>query len=423
MNDETKQAETAPPVEDVSDAIVDVVSDSGVVSVGAAPVPAAAAPGGDPALGSFGKYRLVQKLALGGMAQIYLASIDGPDGFSKACVVKTILPEFAALQDFNEMFVNEAKVAAILHHPNIVQVYDFGRENNRYFLAMEFVDGCSLQQLLREAAKAGMTLGPRYALGIGQQICDAMSYVQNVKVDGKPLGLVHRDLTLGNILISGMGVAKLTDFGVVKSGINPNATSTGVVKGKYPYMSPEQIQGEAIDHRSDIFSLGIVLFEVSTGRRLFKRPSLAETIVAVSSAEVRRPSEIIPNFPVEFERILLKALARNKEDRFQSFREFGQALDAFRTAKAWTSSTRELASLMETLFPPGSNPAQNIYSSFGGNGTGTGSGPTTPTDEDDVPSVMGGRSDLSGLMGPVEIGLAAVALLLIAVLAWFLAFG
>ena len=370
-------------------------------------------------LGMFGKYRLVQHLAVGGMAQLYLASLNGPDGFSKQCVVKTILPEFAVLPDFNEMFVNEAKVAALLHHPNIVQVYDFGREGGRYFLAMEYVKGASLQQVLREAYRAGMTLGPRFAITIGAQMCDAMGYAQALKgPDGRPLNLVHRDLTTGNILISAGGVAKLTDFGIVKTELNLSATAAGVVKGKYPYMSPEQIRAEPIDHRSDIFSLGVVLYEVATGVALFRRRSLADTIAAVAHAQVRPPTEFLPSFPPQFEKILLKALSLRREDRFQTFAELGQALDVFRLSRNWTSSSRELASLVQALFPGGV--AVGAYA-----GTASGLMPAGP-DEGPLPppEIASGNSAKpapAARLGPVELGLVALALAMLFVLVWLLA--
>jgi serine/threonine-protein kinase len=410
------------------DGALDVPAASAVsvdVSLGQTPAPfrsrvspAPSAPSPEVTLGMFGKYRLVQHLAVGGMAQLYLSSLDGPDGFSKQCVVKTILPEFAVLPDFNEMFVNEAKVAALLHHPNIVQVYDFGREGGRYFLAMEYVRGASLQQILREAYRAGMTLGPRFAITIGAQMCDAMGYAQALKgPDGRPLNLVHRDLTTGNILVSSGGVAKLTDFGIVKTELNMSATAAGVVKGKYPYMSPEQIRAEPIDHRSDIFSLGVVLYEVATGVALFRRRSLADTIAAVAHAQVRKPTEFLPAFPPQFERILLKTLALNRDDRFQSFAELGQALDAFRLSRNWTASSRELASLVQTLFPGGVAPGAYV-------GTASGLMPAGPDEVDppELPSQVEAKppSPEGSRLGPVELGLIALALAMLTALTWLL---
>ena len=368
---------------------------------------------------------------MGGMAQLFLASIDGPDGFSKQCVVKTILPEFASLPDFNEMFVTEAKVTAMLHHPNIVEIYDFGREQGRYYLAMEYVRGCSLHQLLREASRAGQTLGTRIAVSIGNQMCDALAYAQSMRApDGSPLNLVHRDLSAGNILISATGMAKLTDFGIVKSDLNLNSTATGVVKGKYPYMSPEQIRGEPVDQRSDIFSLGTVMYEVSTGVSLFKRKSLADTINAVAHAEVRRPSEFVPNFPPQFEQIVMRALSLNRDDRYQTFNDLGQALDAFKTSSNWTGSSRELISMVQTLVPGGV--AQGAYQS-----TSSAAMPNTEaqvstasatrtkmlSEQGSAPSSAPSiQSEPEGpRFGPLEVVLATVVVVLLAMVVWLIA--
>ncbi len=306
----------------------------------------------EPPLGAFGKYRLVKKLAAGGMAQIYLATIDGPQGFSKTCVIKRILPQFANMDDFSEMFVTEAKVAALLSHPNIVQVFDFGSIDSQYYLAMEWIDGTSLNGLMRAAAKAKVPLGPELAVHLGIPLCDALSYVGAMRMpNGEALNLVHRDVTPGNVLISNTAEVKLTDFGVVKTSVNAKSTSAGVLKGKFAYMSPEQVRHQVLDHRSDLFSLGVVLFEVATGQRLFKRATIADMLAAVGNADIPMPTEICPGFPEEVERILLKALEREPEDRYQSAREMMADLDAYRIAQQLPSGRRELSSLMATLFP------------------------------------------------------------------------
>ena len=333
-------------------------------------------------LGGFGKYRLTRKLAAGGMAQIYLATIDGPQGFSKVCVLKRILPQFANLPDFEEMFVTEAKVAALLQHPNIVQVFDFGRVADNYYLTMEYIDGTSLNGLMRAASRAGVPLGPRLAVHLGIPLCDALSYVGSMRLpNGDPLNLVHRDVTPGNVLISNSAEVKLTDFGVVKTSNNAKSTAAGVLKGKFAYMSPEQVRHRPLDHRSDIFSLGVVLYELATGHRLFKRSSIAEMLNAVSNADVPLPSELVPNFPPGVSQILMKALAREPEQRYQSAREMMVDLDNFRQEQHWSSGRRELAALMSSLFPNAAHPSKVDASWPGARGlaavTGGSSG-TTP---------------------------------------------
>ncbi len=302
---------------------------------------------------SFGKYRLVQQLATGGMAQLYLASIDGPDGFSKSCVIKRVLPEYASLESFSRMFADEAKVAALLTHPNIVQVFDFGRVDGQYYLAMEWIQGHSLDRLLRQALRSGRVVGTRVAVDVGLAVADALAYAHAKTLpDGTPLMLVHRDVTPGNVLVSRDGIIKLADFGIVKSAVNAERTVAGVVKGKYPYMSPEQITSQELDHRSDLYSLGIVLYEAATGRRLFKRDTLEATIMAASQANVPPPSEGTPDFPEELERIILRLLQKDPSARYQSARELRDDLERFRAAQQWASGTHEMAALVAELFPP-----------------------------------------------------------------------
>ncbi|QSQ12858.1 serine/threonine protein kinase [Myxococcus landrumensis] len=302
--------------------------------------------------GYFGKYRILQRLAAGGMAHLFLASIDGPDGFSKPCVIKRVLPEYASLEAFSRMFADEAKVAALLTHPNIVQVFDFGKIEGQYYLAMEWIQGQSLDRVLRHAWKAHFPLGQRVAVDVGIAVADALSYAHSKTLpDGTPLKLVHRDVTPGNVLVSRDGIVKLADFGIVKSAVNVERTSVGVVKGKYAYMSPEQITNRELDHRSDLFSLGIVLYEASTGRRLFKRDTVEATIIAATQAQVTPPSEVSPGFAPELERIILRLLEKDPEARYQSARELSLDLERFRASRNWTSGGRELATLVTSLFP------------------------------------------------------------------------
>jgi len=314
----------------------------------------------------FGKYRIVRKLATGGMADIYLAVIDGPDGFSKTCVVKRILSEYASMDVFSRMFAGEAKVAALLNHPNIVQVFDFGKIDGQYFIAMEWVQGASLDRVVRRAARASFRLGPRMAVNVGVALAEALSYAHSRTLpDGTPLRLVHRDITPGNVLLSRDGMVKLADFGIVKSSVNPEQTAVGVVKGKYPYMSPEQVLNKELDARSDLFSLGIVLYELSTSKYVFKRETLEQTIVAISRAEVPPPSSQVKDYPPALEGIVLKLLALAPEDRYQTAAELHAALEQFRTSQSWTGGGRDISMMMAELFPPGTEdelPAEPISS-------------------------------------------------------------
>jgi len=383
-------------------------------------------------LGLFGKYRLVDQLAVGGMAQVFLAVIEGPDGFTKRCVIKTILPEYAELSNFAQMFITEAKVAALLSHPHIVQIYDFGKVDNRYYLAMEYVDGVSVEQLLRASAKKGVPLGPRVALGLALPLLDALGYIYTlVGPEGQPLELVHRDVTPGNVLVSATGVVKLTDFGVVKTAVNPTQTSAGMVKGKYAYMSPEQVRARPLDQRSDLFSLGVVLYEVATGRRLFRRNSLAETISAVNSGKVPPPSSLIPGFPAGLERILLRALNLDRDQRYRNAQEMMSDLETFRSAQHWTAAARDLSHLVEHLFPGGERKhGQSPYARGvvpRPDTTPTGGGQHPPSSIDDpIPSVVD-EVDLRSTgsmsrrtLGPLEIGLVLAGVFLLSALIWVL---
>ncbi|MCC7383788.1 MAG: protein kinase [Deltaproteobacteria bacterium] len=299
-------------------------------------------------LATFGNYRLLRRLADGGMASIYLASITGPDGFSKQCVLKKIRPQYSDSTEFRQMLVQEARIAAILSHPNIVQVFDFGRVENEYFLTMEWVDGVALSVLMQRAARRGAGLGLRPALLVGTAMAEALEYIHfGVRVDGAAVNLVHRDVTPSNILVSRSGATKLTDFGIVKVLEAPSSTRVGVIKGKYAYMSPEQLKAEKIDHRSDLFSLGVVLYEMITGRRLFRRREVAATVAAVLTGKVPPPSTIAPEVPPELDRIVLKLLAKDRDQRYWCAQDLVDDLTELARDEAWSPSPRELAQPVE----------------------------------------------------------------------------
>lgn len=337
-----------------------------------APPPAAHSPNALQVNQLFGKYRVVRDLGAGGMAQVFLAAIDGPEGFQKQCVVKRILPEYARDPNFSQMFINEARVAAMMSHQNIVQVFEFSKENDEYFLAMEYVAGASLDRVIRTARKVNFPLGVRATVEVGIGIAHALGYAHTFSLsDGRPLRIVHRDVSPENILISREGAVKLTDFGVVRSAMNSQATVAGMVKGKWSYMSPEQVMSQPFDHRSDLFSLGIVLYELSTGKRLFRGDSIAATVAAVMRAEVTPPSKVTANFPAQLERIIMKLLERDPNQRYASGEAVAADLDAFRAQQPWTSSgQRHLASVVNTLFPKdGSQPGMTIMPISTGSGS------------------------------------------------------
>ncbi|MBL8957849.1 MAG: serine/threonine protein kinase [Myxococcaceae bacterium] len=300
-----------------------------------------------------GKYRIVEEIGIGGMAQVFLAVLDGPDGFMKPVVVKRILSEFSDDETYLQMFVNEAKVSALMSHPNVVTVHEFTRaDDENFILVMEYVNGASLDRVVRAARKVNYPLGYRFAVELGVNIAHALSYAHQLRApDGSALNLVHRDVSPGNVLISRDGLVKLSDFGVVKSSAVSSGTAAGVVKGKWAYMSPEQVSNRPIDHRSDLFSLGIILYEVATQTRLFRGDSLATTVGAVMHAEIVPPSQVRPEIPVAFDRVVMKALARLPGQRWRSAGELAQALDELRAEQGWTQGAKALSNTINALFP------------------------------------------------------------------------
>lgn len=277
-----------------------------------------------------GKYEILRRLGEGGMATIFLARSGGPGGFEKPVALKLLRPEYARHQEVSDLLIREARVAAQLHHPNIVQVFDLGRIGNDYFMAMEWVEGASLLRLMVEAARSRRTLPMSVSVFIAQQVAEALAYLQAGPVLGGATSvLVHRDISPSNVLLSSSGAVKLTDFGVVKVLDAPPVTRIGVVKGKYAYMSPEQLRGDPLDHRSDIFSLGVVLYEMLAGRRLFSRKTLAATVAAAHAARVRPPSEHNPSVPPELDEVVLKALAKSPDDRYSDAERVVQDLLPF----------------------------------------------------------------------------------------------
>jgi serine/threonine-protein kinase len=301
----------------------------------------------------FGKYRLLGELAHGGMARIYLASMDGPGGFVKPCVIKKVLPKLMPLGDFSRMFVNEARVAALLSHPNIVQAFDFGQVGSEYYLAMEWVEGASLAMLLRESTKRKIFPSLNVTLHIGIAMCEALAYAHAARGQGGEfLGIVHRDVTPGNILLSASGGVKLTDFGIVRSAIGAVSSRPDVLKGKAAYMSPEQARCEQLDGRSDIYSLALVLYELATGERPLQRASLPESLAAAAAPEIPPPSQLA-EVPERLDRMLMRALSPDPRLRYPNAKAFQIDMESFRTEQQWTSAADELGLLLRTLFPQG----------------------------------------------------------------------
>jgi serine/threonine-protein kinase len=299
----------------------------------------------------FGQYLLLKKLATGGMAELFLGKQVGLEGFEKPVVIKRILPHLSENDDFITMFLDEARVAARLNHPRVVQIFDLGKEETSYYIAMEYVRGQDLRkilkraQTLREAVPVGITL--QILAGVLEGLDHAHRKTDEA---GRPIHLVHRDVSPQNILVSYEGDVKLVDFGIAKASTQIYQTRVGILKGKYAYMSPEQARGLPLDRRSDIFAVGILLFEVTTGRRLFRQTSEVETLKKVIECSVTPPSSFDPQYPRELEEILLKALQRNPADRFQNARDMQLALEAFLQHRGTIVSAARLGEYMQRLF-------------------------------------------------------------------------
>jgi serine/threonine protein kinase len=301
----------------------------------------------------FGKYTLIRKLATGGMAELFLAIQKSVAGFEKLLVIKRILPSMNQDRAFIEMLLHEARIAATLSHPNIVQIFDVGQHDGQYFIAMEHVHGEDLRSIVRQMKKKGVLEFPlEHALAIVLGMCAGLSYAhEKHELDGSALNIVHRDISPQNVVVTFTGDVKIVDFGIAKSDSRVGeATKSGKLKGKVPYMSPEQARGEVIDARSDVFSTGVMLFELTTGKRLFKGASEYETLRLICERDYPRPSDVRSDYPADLEPIVMKALAKDANDRYQSAREMQSDIESFVRRHQIAVSHIALNQFMQGLF-------------------------------------------------------------------------
>jgi serine/threonine protein kinase len=297
----------------------------------------------------FGKYLLVGEIASGGMAEVFLAVHKGVEGFIKVVVIKRVLPHLTNNPEFIQMFVDEARLEARLEHPNIVRTYEFGEVDGQYFTAMEYLPGEDLSKVLRTLAVSRQVMPVHIATGIISQLCAGLHFAhQFTDTDGYPLKLVHRDVNPANVIVTFGGEVKVIDFGVAKSTASVQ-TLTGMIKGKVAYMPPEQLLGRDVDHRADIFSAGVVLWEMLTGRRLFLRNNDAATLYAIMNEPIPPPSAMRSDVPPQLDRIVARAVARSPSDRFDTAEQMGGALEDFMTHLP-RFEARTLATRMEELF-------------------------------------------------------------------------
>jgi serine/threonine protein kinase len=299
-----------------------------------------------------GRYRLIRRLAVGGMAELYLASARGIEGFEKPVVLKRIRQELATDGDSIRMFLDEARLGAMMHHPNIVQVFDIGQASTTrdYFYAMEYVEGADLRALLEKAAGSAPHLPHAHAVSIAMGIAAGLHHAHELtSPERDPLGVVHRDISPANVIVSRDGCVKIIDFGIARGEHRSSVTRVGLLKGKVSYMSPEQLQDEPLDRRTDIFSLGVVLYELTVGSRPFKGANEAELALKIAHQDAPSPRSIDPSYPEALERIVLTALAKDRKERYATARHLQLALEELARDTPLEISPLALADYIQTM--------------------------------------------------------------------------
>jgi serine/threonine-protein kinase len=312
-----------------------------------------------------GRYQLCFELASGGMASVYLARAEGAPGFQKLVALKRIHPHLAGEKDYVEMFLDEARIAARITHSNVCSVFDFGEADGEYYIAMEYLVGEPLSRVHRRvianADQRASPLLPARMARVIAQACEGLHAAHELKdADGESLRVVHRDVSAENLFVTYDGATQVVDFGIAHARQRVHHTEAGQVKGTFPYMAPEQMTAAVVDRRVDIWALGAVLWELLTLRRLFLRDTDVNTMYAVLSSEIRPPSDYRSDVPAELDEIVLKALQRSPDERWQSAREMGKALRRFLAHQEELVGPAEIADWMAELFPNGESRKQQL---------------------------------------------------------------
>jgi serine/threonine-protein kinase len=298
-----------------------------------------------------GKYQLIHKLATGGMAEVFLAKAAGPMGFEKLCVLKRILPHLASEPTFVDMFLSEARLAAQLNHPNVVQIFDFGEAEGTYFIAMEYIDGPNLREMIRRASGVSLSLPIAFCARVISAACEGLAFAHDFKdpATNLAMNIVHRDISPDNLLLSRQGAVKVVDFGIAKAAGQSPHTQTGVLKGKLAYMSPEQLRNEPLDRRADVYALGVVLYELLTGLKPFMASSEAGMVQAILF-ELQVPAvQRRPDVPEGLQRILAKALAKERERRYPDCASFQAELEEFLLSTGKPMGAAQIALLVAMM--------------------------------------------------------------------------
>jgi serine/threonine protein kinase len=300
---------------------------------------------------TFGKYLLLERINVGGMAEVFVAKAFGVEGFERFLAIKKILPTMAEDQEFITMFIDEARISVQLNHANIVHIHELGKYEETYFIAMEYVAGRDLRTILERYRRRKEIMPTAQAVFIASKMCEGLDYAHRKKdARGQDLDIIHRDVSPQNILVSYEGEVKIIDFGIAKAANRSQKTQAGILKGKFGYMSPEQVRGMPIDRRSDIFAVGVILYEMLTGEKLFVGESDFSTLEKVRNADVPLPRQFNPNIPSGLEKVVLKGLAREPEDRYQWASDLQEDLMRFLLAGDAIYSGKHLSSYMKEAF-------------------------------------------------------------------------
>lgn len=296
------------------------------------------------------RYRIIDKIDAGGMAEIYRAVAISIEGFEKPVAIKRILPSLCQDQKFVTMFLDEARLSMALNQANIVQIFDIGQVDDTYFIAMEYVDGGNLRRVMQRSIDQGRPVPVPIACFLIAELAKALAYAhEKAGPDGKSLGIVHRDVSPPNLLVSKQGEVKLTDFGLARAASNVQISDAGVVKGKFSYLSPEVVDGKVADPRADIYSAGIILWELLCGRKLFAGRTDNETVELVRAGDVAKPSSLRKDVDAELDALLLRALTKNPKRRFQSARELEHELTKYLFKHNLHVTQADLAAFIRSL--------------------------------------------------------------------------
>jgi serine/threonine protein kinase len=296
------------------------------------------------------RYRVIERLAAGGMAEVYRAESAGLEGFKKKVAIKRVLPHLAERKKFISMFLDEARLGAHLSHSNCVQVFDIGVGDNTYFIVMEYVDGADLKAIIEWLRKARRPFPIPQAVYLTTKMCEGLAYAHElVDEAGRPLSVIHRDVSPPNVLITKYGEVKIVDFGLAKASTQLEKSEPGIIKGKFSYLSPEAAHGQEVDPRTDLFAVGIILWEMLAGRKLFQGESDFETVKQVQRAEVPPISRLNPSVDKQLEDIISRSLSREADKRFQSARELGRALSGWMFETRSNMMAFDIAELVQSV--------------------------------------------------------------------------